>query len=965
MAQRSITSFFSKGPASTPPAASKSTSAKSGVNATEKSGSPLKADTSDNVAIFSDEDTNSPIKVAVSGKKRRRARVISSSDEDPDVENGTPPKSDANKTPTPAIKGDAKASESVKNSSKRRSSVDASESGPKSKNIKAEENDARDSVDDNKKDAKKSVTPKSTKKTSKKTADKKSTPKSSAKQDANNEEVTPKSTKKADTSKSSSKKAAKSPKDSKAKKASPKNAKKATEESDESGKSPAKEEEKADEVKQEREVKKESPKKAEVKKESPKKAADTPKAAKNPFAAMMGGGKNSDKTDKDSKGQDNYDEAVKKSRYHPIDDACWARGDKTPYLAFAKTLQAIEATSGRLKTIEILANYFRSVMVLTPDDLLLSVYLCLNRLAPAYEGIELGIGETLLVKAIAQTTGRSVQQIKADVGSKGDLGIVAETSRGTQRTMFKPAPLTVPQVFKQLKEIAEMTGHSCMNKKTQKIQSMLVACRQSEARYLIRSLAGKLRIGLAEQSVLQALAHACVMTPPVQSSYPPEITTAFKDATSDKFKEELDKEALKLKTAYCECPCYDQVIPVLLAEGIDGVAAKCKLTPGIPLKPMLAHPTKGVGEVLQRFGDSAKFTCEWKYDGERAQIHLLENGTIKIYSRNQEDNTSKYPDIIQRFANCKLDNVKTCVIDSEAVAWDREKKQIQPFQVLSTRKRKDAAESEIKVQVAVFAFDCLYLNGEALVTKPFQERRALLRSHFKEVEGEFLFAKSADPDSMDQVQELLEDSVKENCEGLMVKTLEVDATYEIAKRSHNWLKLKKDYLEGVGDTLDVVVMGGYFGKGKRTGIYGGFLLGCYDPENEEYQSLCKIGTGFSDEDLKTHHTFFQDHKTDKAKSYFNFESSLAPDQWFEPVQVWEIKAADLSVSPVHRAGVGIVDPDKGISLRFPRFIRIRDDKTPEDATTARQVADMYNSQEQVKNQKKQAGGSKKDDDFDF
>jgi len=688
-----------------------------------------------------------------------------------------------------------------------------------------------------------------------------------------------------------------------------------------------------------------------------------PSSAKNPFALMMGSKSKSDAGSSSNNVLDKYEDVVKKSRYHPIEDACWKKGEKTPYLAFAKTLQAIEATSGRLKTIEILANYFRSVMVLTPNDLLMSVYLCLNKLAPAYEGIELGIGESLLIKAIAQTTGRSVQQIKADVGVKGDLGIVAETSRGTQRTMFQPAPLTIPHVFNQLKGIAEMTGHSSMNQKVQKIQAMLVACKESEARYLIRSLAGKLRIGLAEQSVLQALAQACVLTPPCQE-YPPEIAIAYKDTSADAFKEVLDKEALKLKTAYCECPCYDQVIPVLLSEGIDGVASKCKLTPGIPLKPMLAHPTKGVSEVLSRF-ENAKFTCEWKYDGERAQIHLLEDGSIRIYSRNQEDNTTKYPDIIQRFQNCKLDSVKSCVLDSEAVAWDREKKQIQPFQVLSTRKRKDADASEIKVQVAVFGFDLLYLNGEALVRQSFRDRRDKLKAHFKEVEGEFLFAKSADPDTMEHVQELLEDSVKENCEGLMVKTLDVDATYEIAKRSHNWLKLKKDYLEGVGDTLDVVVMGGYLGKGKRAGIYGGFLLGCYDPENEEYQSLCKIGTGFSDEDLKTHHAFFQSHKMDKAKSYYNHDSSLAPDDWFEPVQVWEIKAADLSISPVHKAAVGVVDPHRGISLRFPRFIRIRDDKQPEDATSAKQVADMYNSQEQVKNQKESSTKKSKDDDFDF
>merc|ERR1719323_1290682 len=404
------------------------------------------------------------------------------------------------------------------------------------------------------------------------------------------------------------------------------------------------------------------------------------------------------------------------------------------------------------------------------------------------------------------------------------------------------------------------------------------------------------------------------------------------------------------------------VIPVLLKDGIDGVAEQCKLTPGIPLKPMLAHPTKGVQEVLTRF-ENAKFTCEWKYDGERAQIHLLEDGTIKIFSRNQEDNTTKYPDIIQRFQNCKLDTVKTCVIDSEAVAWNREKKQIQPFQVLSTRKRKDAAESEITVQVAVFAFDILYLNGEALVRKPFEERRRLLKENFKEVEGEFLFAKSAEPDNLEDIQEVLEQSVKENCEGLMVKTLDVDATYEIAKRSHNWLKLKKDYLDGVGDTLDVVVMGGYLGKGKRTGSYGGFLLACYDEKNEEYQSLCKIGTGFTDEDLAKHYDFFQAHKVDKPKSYYAFDTSLAPDHWFEPVQVWEIKAADLSVSPVHHAGKGIVHPDRGISLRFPRFIRIRDDKNAEDATSAQQVADMYNSQEQVKNQKNSKVSNIEDDDY--
>ena len=400
---------------------------------------------------------------------------------------------------------------------------------------------------------------------------------------------------------------------------------------------------------------------------------------------------------------------------------------------------------------------------------------------------------------------------------------------------------------------------------------------------------------------------------------------------------------------------------------------------------MLARPTKSITEVLDRF-EGKDFTCEYKYDGERAQIHFVshdasqdfatpvsasgksEKGVSNIFSRNSEDLSKKYPDILAKLPTWVKDTTKSFVLDCETVAWDVTEKKVLPFQQLMTRKRKDVKTEDIKVKVCVFAFDLLYLNGEAQVNKSFRERREAMYQAFQEVEGEFTYAKYRNCKELDEIQELLDESIKASCEGLMVKMLDgVESHYEPSRRSQNWLKVKKDYLSGAGDSLDLVVLGAYYGKGKRTSVYGAFTLACWNSTSEKFETVCNIGTGFSEEMLAKLHVSLSPIVIDRPKPFYAHSAGNKdqPDVWFEPRFVWEVKTADLTLSPRYRAAADSVrDPSgqgRGVSLRFPRFIREREDKKPEDATGSRQVAEMYARQDVV------AGGAKKgvDDDFEY
>ncbi|KAJ6895155.1 hypothetical protein NC651_021599 [Populus alba x Populus x berolinensis] len=646
--------------------------------------------------------------------------------------------------------------------------------------------------------------------------------------------------------------------------------------------------------------------------------------------------------------------------------ANWEKGERVPFIFVSLAFDLIANETGRIVITDIVCNMLRTVMDTTPEDLVAVVYLLANKVAPAHEGVELGIGEALIIKALAEACGRKEKEVKKQYKDLGDLGLVAKASRSSQSMMRKPDPLTITKVFNTFQQIAkairqhslsfpkqekntkkhylennvlekdmpafpwEESGKDSQDKKKNHIKALLVAATDCEPLYLIRLLQTKLRIGLAEQTLLAALGQAAVYTEE-HSTPPPHIQSPLEEA------------AKIVKQVYSVLPVYDKIVPALLSDGVWNLPKTCSFTPGVPVGPMLAKPTKGVSEIVTKFQDM-EFTCEYKYDGERAQIHYLENGSVEIYSRNSERNTGKFPDVVAVISRLKRPSASSFILDCELVAYDREKKKILPFQILSTRARKNVVMSDIKVNVCIYAFDMLYLNDQPLIQKELKVRREHLYSSFEEEPGFFQFATAITSNDLEEIQKFLDTAVDASCEGLIIKTMNKDATYEPSRRSLNWLKLKKDYMESIGDSLDLVPIGAFHGRGKRTGVYGAFLLACYNSNNEEFQSICKIGTGFSEQVLEERSASLRSQVIPKPKSYYRFGDTIKPDVWFEPKEVWEVKAADLTISPVHRAAIGEVDPDKGISLRFPRLVRVREDKSPEQASSSEQVAEMYNAQ---------------------
>jgi len=658
----------------------------------------------------------------------------------------------------------------------------------------------------------------------------------------------------------------------------------------------------------------------------------------------------------------------------------------TLFIQLCSTFEKISNTSKRLEIQSILTSFLSDVITASPQSLAASLLLSTASIYPQYHNVELGIGESIIQAVVSEGTGLSLAAVKQKYIKTGDLGRIAMENRVAQLFISR-RQLTVEEVLGQLRKIAKEKGKNSTNTKKNIMLGLVSACSPLETKYIIRLFECQLKIGLALQTVLISLSQAVAskvenlgMANQVENlgianqvesqrvasnvegqrmadqaettritanqaettkitANQPETTKRIKDNSLDNTTKDTSSLDNIIKDAYNKHPDFEYLADVILNHGLANLDKFCSITPGIPVKPMLAQPSKNLTKAFSKLEDD-NFLSEYKYDGERVQIHHSE-GTTRIFSRNSEDLTAKYPDI----ADLEI-SPKSFILDGEAVAYSDG--EIGPFQLLSTRKRKNI--DKIDVTVCVFVFDLLFYDGEDLSGHPLKVRRDMLRQKFSEIEGRLKMATGVECTSVEDIDAHFRQAIEANCEGVMLKSLKTG--YRPSHRSNKWIKVKKDYLENLGDSLDLVVIGAFYGKGKRTGQYGGFLLGVYNDETGKIEPCCKIGTGFSEEQLQV---FYEElsplvtASSERIGGRGDGRSTAKPDVWIEPTYVWEVKAASLSLSPIYTAGMmeSAGEEERGISLRFPRFIKERKDKKVEDATTSNLILRMYNDSKNV------------------
>lgn len=630
------------------------------------------------------------------------------------------------------------------------------------------------------------------------------------------------------------------------------------------------------------------------------------------------------------------------------------------------------------------------------------VWLATNAISPPYISLELGLGGSAISKALKKMCALNGAGLKELYDKHGDAGDVAFEAKKRQSFTFlrKPKPLSIKAVFNSLVKIAHSRGNGSQEIKQRIVDRLLQDAQGAEeSRYLVRTLVQHLRIGAVKTTMLIALSRAFLLSRAPGAAHPirlrSNLVTLKKEALAEIYSpgEEL------VKACFARRPNYNDLVPWLLKVGIsDELLVRCGLALHIPLRPMLGSITRDLGEMLTKL-QGRDFSCEYKYDGQRAQVHCDGNGKVSIFSRHLEAMTDKYPDLVTLVPIIRGEGVGSFILEGEVVAVDQEKGELKAFQTLTNRARKDVAIGSIKVHVCLFAFDLMYLNGEELLHRPFRERRELLRSLFVEIPNQFTWVKSIDATSSDSesVLEFFKSAIEIKCEGIMVKVLDhvpnpslqfdeddnaaaIDiatppppktnkkaktkksandqseekekgsrrkallSSYEPDKRLDSWLKVKKDYNTSA-DTIDLIPIAAWHGQGRKAKWWSPILLAVRNPETGSLEAVTKCISGFTDK-------FYQANKEKYAEgsdnviarpSYVEYHGH--PDVWFEAQEVWEMAFADITKSPTYLAALGLVCEDRGLSMRFPRFLKVRDDKSIEEASTAEFLADLWKKQE--------------------
>jgi len=578
------------------------------------------------------------------------------------------------------------------------------------------------------------------------------------------------------------------------------------------------------------------------------------------------------------------------------------------YAVIADAYEKIEATTKRLEMTDLLVELLKN----TPKDVIAKVvYLTQGKIYPDFVGLEIGVAEKLAIKALARASGRRESEIEEDLKTSGDIGETAQSfiAKKTQVTFFQKT-LTAQRVYEILDKMAKTTGSGAVDSKMSLLAGLLADASPKEAKFLMRTVTGNLRLGIADMTVLDALA------------------IAYGGG----------KEARELvERAYNISSDLGRVANIIAEQGLEGIK-KFQVVVFEPIRPMLAERLSSSEEILDKLG--GKCVAEYKYDGERVQAHKKEN-EVTLYSRRLEDISSQYPDAV----DLVRENVSAAeaILEGECVAVDIETGELRPFQELMHRRRKYEIEQAMEqYPVSLFMFEALYVDGKDLTLDAYPARRKALENALKK-SSRVTVAKHIVTSKAKELEAFFEEAIADGCEGLVCKAIGKDSVYQAGARGWLWIKYKRDYKSEMTDTVDLVVVGAFHGRGKRAGTYGALLLAAYNAETDTFETVTKCGTGFTDKDLASFPELLQEHVVPRKHS--RVQSMLEADVWFEPKVVLEILGAEITLSPIHMCAMDSIRKGSGLAIRFPRFTgNYRVDKAAEDATTSVEIVEMYRGQ---------------------